>query len=102
MMRGTEFSTGKFYTRSTKLHGTAAIRLIVIAATWDRGGLTASAVDAWARRQPDVDISEAHQLGRYEVRQYSMKPPPVTTPQPADPLWRRAVRYLRLTRRGRQ
>jgi hypothetical protein len=33
---------------------------------------------------------------------YSMKPPPVTTPQPADPLWRRAVRYLRLTRRGRQ
>jgi hypothetical protein len=49
MMRGTEFSTGKFYTRSKKLHGTAAIRLIVIAATWDRGGLTASAVDAWAR-----------------------------------------------------
>jgi hypothetical protein len=47
MMRGTEFSTGKFYTRSKKLHGTAAIRLIVIAATWDRGGLTASAVDAW-------------------------------------------------------
>jgi predicted O-methyltransferase YrrM len=71
-------------------------------ATWDRSGLTASAVDAWMRRQPDVDISEAHQLGRYEVRQYSMKPPRVTTPQPADPLWRRAVRYLRLTRRGRQ
>jgi hypothetical protein len=43
MMRGTEFSTGKFYTRSKKLHGTVAIRLIVIAATWDRGGLTASA-----------------------------------------------------------
>jgi len=71
-------------------------------ATWDRGGLTASAVDAWARRQPDFDISEAHQLGRYEVRHYSMRPPPVTTPQPADPLWRRAVRYIRLTRRGRQ
>ena len=71
-------------------------------ATWDRGGLTASAVDAWARHQPDFDISEAHQLGRYEVRQYSMKAPPVTPPQPADPLWRRAVRYIRLTRRGRQ
>jgi predicted O-methyltransferase YrrM len=71
-------------------------------ATWDRGGLTASAVDAWARRQPDFDISEAHQLGRYEVRQYSMKPPPVITPQPAHPLWRRVVRYIRITRRGRQ
>ncbi len=71
-------------------------------ATWGRGGLTASAVDAWARRQPDFDISEAHQLGRYEVRQYSMNPPPVTTPQPVDPLWRRAARYISLTRRGRQ
>jgi SAM-dependent methyltransferase len=71
-------------------------------ATWGRGGLTALALDAWARRQPDFDISEAHQLGRYEVRQYSMKPPPVTTPEPADPLWQRAVRYIRLTRRRRQ
>jgi len=68
-------------------------------ATWDRGGLTALAVDAWAQRQPDVEISEGHQLGCYEVRQYSMKPPPVATPQPADPLWRRAVRHLRPTRR---
>jgi hypothetical protein len=102
MMRGTEFSTGKFYTRSKKLHGTAAIRLIVIAATWDRGELTASAVDAWARRQPDFNISGTHQLARYDVRQYSMTPPPVTAPQPADPLWRRALRYVRLTRSGRQ
>jgi hypothetical protein len=71
-------------------------------ATWDRGGLTASAVDGWARGQLDFDISEAHQLGRCDVRQYSMKPPPVTAPQPADPLWRRALRYVRLTRSGRQ
>jgi SAM-dependent methyltransferase len=70
--------------------------------TWDRGGLTADAVDEWAQRQPDVDISEKHQLGRYDVRRYSLKPPPVTTAQAADPLWRRAVRYIRLTRSGRQ
>ena len=70
-------------------------------ATWHCGGLTASALDVWAGRQPDFDISEMHQLGRYEVRQYSMKaPPPVTRPRPADPLWRRAARYLRHTRRG--
>jgi SAM-dependent methyltransferase len=71
-------------------------------ATWDRGGLTASAVDAWARSQPDFDVSEAHQLGRYDVRQYSMKPLPVSLPQPAAPLWRRAVRHMRVTRTGRQ
>ena len=67
-------------------------------ATWDRGGLTASAVDAWAGRQPDFEVSEPHQLGRYEVSSYSMKPPPITGPEPADSLWRRAVRRIRLTR----
>jgi hypothetical protein len=70
-------------------------------ATWDRGGLTAAAVDAWAQRQPDVAISEGHQLGRCEVRRYSTKPRQVTAAQPAGPLWRRAVRYLRPIRRGR-
>ena len=73
-----------------------------LCATWDRAGLTASAVDAWARREPDFDISEAHQLGRYEVRQYRMKPPPVTAPQPADSFWRRAVRYTSITLRSRR
>lgn len=71
-------------------------------ATWGRGGLTASAVDAWAERQPDFDVSEPHQLGRHEVRQYSLKLPPVTTPEPTDSLWRRAIRRIRLTREGRQ
>jgi len=71
-------------------------------ATWDRGGLTASAVDAWAERQPDFDVSEPQQLGRYEVRSYSMKPPPITTTRPADSLWRRAVRRVRLSRGGRE
>src|SRR5262245_28924146 len=60
-------------------------------ATWDRGGLTASALDAWAQRQLDVELSEGHQLGRYEVRRYNLKPPPVTTPQLANSLWRRAA-----------
>ena len=45
-------------------------------ATWHQGGLTAAAVDTWARRQPDFDMSEMHQLGRYEVREYSLKPQP--------------------------
>jgi hypothetical protein len=32
-MGGTEFSAGRFYTRSKKLHGAATISLIVIGAT---------------------------------------------------------------------
>jgi SAM-dependent methyltransferase len=64
-------------------------------ATWDRSGLTASAVDAWAQRQADIEISEGHQLGRYEVRRYSLKPPPVTTPHRAESLWRRVAHLTR-------
>ena len=64
-------------------------------ATWDASGLSATALDAWALTQSDLEISEAHQLAKREVRRYSVKPPPpvvAPAPLPPDPLWRQAVR----------
>ena len=64
-------------------------------ATWDASGLNAAALDMWEATQPGLEISEAYQLAKYEVRRYSVKPPPPRAPEPPrrpDPLWRRAVR----------
>jgi SAM-dependent methyltransferase len=48
-------------------------------ASWDPHGLSASALNAWARSDGNLEISEGHQLAQYEVRRYSLTPSTVSS-----------------------